>query len=374
MCGIGAIFDPAGTSGQHAAERMVEALRHRGPDGEALRRIGPVALAHTRLAIIDVAGGDQPLDSEDGRVTAIVNGEIYNHRSLRSALERRGHRWATNSDSEVVVHGYEEHGPDFVRHLNGIFAFVIWDDREQRLVAARDAFGVKPLYWWTDGTRVALASEIGALLDAGLVKPAVDRIALDHYLACRFVPSPRTVFEGVSKLPPASTLVLENGSAPRITSWREAPGPQLDGRDDELAGELSERFTDAVKRQMMSDVPYGAFLSGGVDSAGVVAAMKRRSGPPPTTFTIGFPGHGEVLDERAPRVIVTNRGRLGRRTTGRATGGRPRAPARPAPGRASAAGAVRLSRYRPEDKTLAEVHGGTPFGDAHLLAPPRETQ
>ncbi len=299
MCGIGAILDPAGTSGQHAAERMVEALRHRGPDGEALRRIGPVALAHTRLAIIDVAGGDQPLDSEDGRVTAIVNGEIYNHRSLRSGLEGQGHHWATNSDSEVVVHGYEEHGVDFVRRLNGIFAFVIWDDREQRLVAARDAFGVKPLYWWTDGARVAVASEIGALIDAGLVRPAVDRIALDHYLACRFVPSPRTLFEGVRKLPPASTLVVENGSAPRIASWREAPGPRLDGDDDELATQLAERFGDAVERQMMSDVPYGAFLSGGVDSAGVVAAMKLRSGSPPTTFTIGFPGHGEVVDERA---------------------------------------------------------------------------
>src|SRR5688572_27102079 len=142
MCGIGAILDPAGTSGQHAAERMVEALRHRGPDGEALRRIGPVALAHTRLAIIDVAGGDQPLDSEDGRVTAIVNGEIYNHRELRAGLELRGHRFATGSDSEVVVHAYEERGIEFVRELNGIFAFALWDARERRLVAARDQFGV----------------------------------------------------------------------------------------------------------------------------------------------------------------------------------------------------------------------------------------
>jgi asparagine synthase (glutamine-hydrolysing) len=158
MCGIGAILDPAGTSGQDAAERMVEALRHRGPDGEALRRTGPVALAHTRLAIIDVAGGDQPLDSEDGRVTAVVNGEIYNHAALRTGLEARGHRFATNSDSEVVVHAYEEHGPDCVRHLNGIFAFVVWDEGRGRLVAARDAFGVKPLYWWTDGRRVAVVS------------------------------------------------------------------------------------------------------------------------------------------------------------------------------------------------------------------------
>ena len=311
MCGIGAILDPAGTSGQHAAERMVEALRHRGPDGEALRRIGPVALAHTRLAIIDVAGGDQPLDSEDGRVTAIVNGEIYNHRTLRTELEQRGHRWATNSDSEVVVHAYEEHGPDFVRRLNGIFAFVIWDDRERRLVAARDAFGVKPLYWWTDGRRVALASEIGALIDAGLVTPAVDRVALDHYLACRFVPSPRTLFEGVRKLPPASTLVVEGDGSPRVTSWRDDPGDPIEGADEELAARLAGAFEDAVERQMMSDVPYGAFLSGGVDSAGVVAAMKDRSGTPPTTFTIGFPGHGDVLDERklaaeSARIIGTD--------------------------------------------------------------------
>ena len=149
MCGIGAILDPAGTSGPQAAQGMLEALRHRGPDGDALRRIGPLVLAHTRLAIIDVAGGDQPLDSEDGDVTAIVNGEIYNHEGLREALEAKGHRFATRSDSEVVVHAYEEHGLDLVRHLEGIFAFALWDERRRRLVAARDAFGVKPLYWWS---------------------------------------------------------------------------------------------------------------------------------------------------------------------------------------------------------------------------------
>jgi asparagine synthase (glutamine-hydrolysing) len=301
MCGIGAILDPAGTAGPDAAERMVEALRHRGPDGDALRRIGPLALAHTRLAIIDVAGGDQPLDSEDGQVTAIVNGEIYNQLHLRGLLEERGHRFATHSDSEVVVHAYEEHGLGCVRRLSGIFAFALWDERRRRLVAARDAFGVKPLYWWTDGRRVALASEIGALLAAGLAEPSVDRVALDHYLACRFVPAPRTLFEGIRKLPAASTLVVEENGAPRVETWREAPGSPFDGAgDDELAGQLAERFTDAVERQMMSDVPYGAFLSGGVDSAAVVAAMAARSESPPTTFTIGFPGHDEALDERGP--------------------------------------------------------------------------
>src|ERR671921_647810 len=218
MCGIGAILDPAGTSGQHAAERMVEALRHRGPDGDAIRRIGPVTLAHTRLAIIDVAGGDQPLVSEDGATTLIANGEIYNHRSLRTGLEQRGHRFATRSDSEVILHAYEEFGPD-----------------------------------------------------------------------------------GVSKLPAASTLIAEEGAAPRVETWRDPPGdPHRDLTDHDLGDLLAERFTDAVERQMMSDVPYGAFLSGGVDSAAVVAAMAKRSSQPPSTFTIGFPGHGGLVDERAP--------------------------------------------------------------------------
>ncbi|HEX5980010.1 MAG TPA: asparagine synthase (glutamine-hydrolyzing) [Thermoleophilaceae bacterium] len=299
MCGIGALLDPNGSSGQDAPQRMLEALRHRGPDGEGIRRAGPVTLAHTRLAIIDVAGGDQPLDSEDGAVTVIVNGEIYNHRTLRTKLEERGHRFTTNSDSEVILHAYEESGPGCVRQLNGIFAFVLWDEHRKRLVAARDEFGVKPLYWWSDSTCVAVASEIGAILDAGLARPEVDRIALDHYLACRFVPAPRTLFEGINKLPAASTLIVEAGGQPRVQTWRPPPGaPHRDLSDEDVAGQLAERFADAVERQMMSDVPYGAFLSGGVDSAAVVAAMALRSSRPPTTFTIGFPGAGPVYDER----------------------------------------------------------------------------
>jgi asparagine synthase (glutamine-hydrolysing) len=308
MCGIGALLDPAAGAGAaavraapDAGQRMVEALRHRGPDGDGVRRIGPVTLAHTRLAIIDVAGGDQPLVSEDGNVTLIANGEIYNHRSLRADLERRGHRFATGSDCEAIVHAYEEHSLDCVRHLNGIFAFVLWDERRRRLVAARDEFGVKPLYWVSDGTRTAVASEVRALLAAGLATPQLDRTALDHYLACRFVPAPRTLFAGVSKLPAASTLVAEVNATPRVETWRRPPGEPLAGaRDGDLSAELADRFADAVERQMMSDVPYGAFLSGGVDSAAVVAAMAQRSATAPTTFTIGFPGHDGLLDERGP--------------------------------------------------------------------------
>ena len=299
MCGIGALLDPAGTAPTDAGRRMTAAMAHRGPDGDAVRRIGPVTLAFTRLAIIDVAGGDQPLASEDGTVTAIVNGEIYNHLDLREELESSGHRFATRSDCEVVVHGYEEHGEDFVRRLNGMFGLAIWDSRRGRLIAARDPFGVKPVYWWSDGRRVALASEIGALLATGVVEPRVDRTALDHFLACRFVPAPRTMFEGIRKLEPATLLIADEDGSARTRSYREAPGTPLDGLGgDDLAAELTSRFVDAVGRQMMSDVPYGGFLSGGVDSAAIAAAMARRSSEPPKTFTIGFPGHGDTLDER----------------------------------------------------------------------------
>ena len=300
MCGIGAILDPAGTVPADAGRRMTAALSHRGPDGEGVDRIGAATIIHTRLAIIDVPGGAQPLHSEDNACAVVVNGEIYNHLDVRKELEARGHRFATHSDSEVVVHAYEEYGEDCVRHLNGMFAFVLWDGRERRLVAARDQFGIKPLYWWSDGRRLVLASEIAALLATGLVEPRVDRTALDHYLACRFVPGSRTLFEGVSKLPPASLLVAPEDGPPRVSSYREGPGEAFaDASDDELAAELAERFTDAVERQMMSDVPYGEFLSGGVDSAAIAAAMASRSGEPPKTFTIGFPGYGDVLDERA---------------------------------------------------------------------------
>jgi len=300
VCGIGALLDPAGSAPPDAGQRMTAALRHRGPDGEAILTLGPTTLAHCRLAIVDVEGGDQPLRSEDGDVSVIANGEIYNHLELRAGLEARGHRFATGSDCEVIVHLYEEHGEDCVRELNGIFGFAIWDERRRRLVVARDPLGVKPVYWCSDGRRVAAASEVGALLAAGLAEPRVDRIALDHYLACRFTPAPRTLFEGVSKLPAASLLIAEEDAAPRVVSYREGPSAtdrSLSGQD--LEGTLAEHFADAVERQMMSDVPYGAFLSGGVDSAAIVAAMAKRSEAPPETFTIGFPGYGDVLDERA---------------------------------------------------------------------------
>jgi asparagine synthase (glutamine-hydrolysing) len=299
MCGIAAIVDPRERLPDRSADAIVEALRHRGPDGDSVERVGPATLIHTRLAIIDVAGGRQPLHSEDGSCRVIVNGEIYNHIALRRELEAAGHRFATRSDSEVVVHAYEEWGDECLQRLNGMFAFALWDARRERLLAARDPFGVKPLYWVGSSGRTAVASEIGGLLAAGLASPEVDPIALEHYLAWRFTPAPRTMFKGVSKLPPATYLVAD-GSGARVRSYRKPPGEPFAGRDaDELADELALRFEEAVERQVMSDVPYGAFLSGGVDSAAIAAAMRRRSDQAPLTFTIGFPGHGQELDERA---------------------------------------------------------------------------
>jgi asparagine synthase (glutamine-hydrolysing) len=298
VCGIAALYDPDRPPPVELGSLLTAALRHRGPDGAGVTVVGRALLAHTRLSIIDLEGGDQPLSSEDGSVTVVVNGEIYNHKDLRRALEAKGHRYATHSDCEAVVHAYEEWGVDCMRHLNGMFAFALWDDSRGRLLLARDAFGVKPLYWCSDGRRVAAASEIGALIAIGEVEPAIDTVALDHFLAWRFVPAPRTLFRGVSKLAAASALVVERGEH-RLIRYREAPGDPLEMDEATLADELRERLVDAVVRQSMSDVPYGAFLSGGLDSAAVVAAMAQTATEPPATFTIGFPGHGNAIDERA---------------------------------------------------------------------------
>ena len=298
MCGVAAIFDPGGQLSERSADAICRSLRHRGPDGESVSRYGAATLIHTRLAIIDLEGGDQPLSSEDGQCHVVANGEIYNHLDLRGELEAAGHRFATHSDCEVIVHAYEQWGPDCVARLNGIFGFALWDEKRQRLLAARDPFGVKPLYWCQTGRRVAVASEVGALLATGLVDPSVDEVALEHFLAWRFTPSPRTMFRDVSRLPAASLLTVAPDGV-EVRSYRTKPGAVYLDPVDEIATELGTRFDAAVGRQMMSDVPYGAFLSGGLDSAAIVSSMRRNSDQPPLTFTIGFPGHGDAVDERS---------------------------------------------------------------------------
>jgi asparagine synthase (glutamine-hydrolysing) len=301
MCGIaGAVWtDPDRALASQVLERMVQALRHRGPDEagayeRGLRMQPPhgtmpgVALGHRRLSIIDVAGGHQPLANEDGSVWVTFNGEIYNHRALRSRLEGAGHAFRTQSDTETIVHLYEDEGLDFVDHLNGMFALAIWDARQRRLVLARDRLGEKPLYYRVEPGRLLFASELKSLLQVPGVERTVDPAALDAYLTYGYVPHPFTIFRGISKLAPAERAVFADGQFAVARYWQ----PDFEREDerpmDDYAAELSELMTSAVQMRLESDVPLGAFLSGGVDSALVVGLMQRLSNRPVKTFSIGF--------------------------------------------------------------------------------------
>ncbi|MEX2112237.1 MAG: asparagine synthase (glutamine-hydrolyzing) [Pirellulales bacterium] len=302
MCGItGAIWtDPAAALAPEVLARMTEVLAHRGPDdaGSHVSQFhahggnGPVpgvALGHRRLAIIDVAGGHQPLANEDGSVWIIFNGEIYNHRELRKRLEGSGHQFRTHSDTEVIVHLYEDEGLDFLRHLNGMFALAIWDARQRRLVIARDRLGEKPLYYRIEPKRLLFASELKSLLEVPGVPRELDPQSLDSYLAYQYVPHPRTIFRGFAKLPPAHYGVYENGRFATHCYWR--PDFEVEQRRPlgDYADELRELFTSAVRMRLEADVPLGAFLSGGIDSALVVGLMQQALDRPVKTFSIGFP-------------------------------------------------------------------------------------
>jgi asparagine synthase (glutamine-hydrolysing) len=299
MCGILGVWSRSGESiDEGLVERMRDAMTHRGPDDKGLWRrdgSGEVALGHRRLAIVDLSpAGRAPMANEDGSVWVTFNGEIYNHDALRSELQRRGHRFRSRCDTEVLVHLYEEHGADMVHRLVGMFAFVIWDERRQRLFLARDRLGIKPLYWLDDGDRFAVASEIKALLPL-LSRREIDPTALSHYLTFVAVPPPRTLFAGVSKLAPASTMVVERaGPHPPTRFWDPiANRVELDADEVDWGSELRFRLERSIERRMMSDVPVGVFLSGGVDSSANVALMSRLVDHPINTFSVGFEGMEE---------------------------------------------------------------------------------
>jgi asparagine synthase (glutamine-hydrolysing) len=274
---------------------MTRTLVHRGPDGDGFWDAPGIALGMRRLAIIDPAGGHQPLRDESGDVIAVFNGELYNHTQLRAGLERRGHRLRSGSDGEVIPHLYQEHGPAFVEHLNGIFAIALWDRGAQTLHLARDQFGVKPLYWAQTGGRLAFASEIAALLSDDAIPRDVDPAAIDHFLTFRFVPSPRTALAAVRKLAPA-TVLSSGPDGMRETRYATAV-PAGDRTDRaQLVEEYRTAFERAVERQMMSDRPIGVMLSGGVDSGAVCAVMARHSRRV-RAYTVGFSGGGARTDE-----------------------------------------------------------------------------
>ncbi len=267
---------------------MCARLEHRGPDSRGIHRDGNVALGIQRLRVIDLEGGDQPIYNEDRSVVVVLNGEIYNHRELRARLEARGHRFRTNGDTEVIVHLYEDLGPRCVEQLDGMFAFALWDADRESLLLARDRVGKKPLlYSLRDGV-ITFASEMQALLADAEIARAVDPAAIDEYLSLGYVPAPRTAIRGVSKLPPAHTLLLERGRCVLGRYWQLDYGSKLSLPPRELCAELRAEIRSATRKRMVADVGVGAFLSGGIDSSAVVAAMAAESAAPVRTFSIGF--------------------------------------------------------------------------------------
>jgi len=290
MCGIAGIVAP-GPEKLAGMERMLDALRHRGPDGEGVEQDPEAILGHRRLSIIDLAGGRQPLTNADNSIWLVCNGEIYNYKELRAALEADGYIFQTQSDCEVIIPLYERHGARLVEHLRGMFAFGLWDTRRRRFLGARDHLGQKPFYYASTARGFAFASEIKALLafDPSLRK--LNLQALDQYLTLRLIAPPNSMFRGIHKLPPGHTLLLEDGQAPVIHQyWDLAYQPKLTGSDDELLDQLEERLEEALRLHMVSDVQVGAFLSGGLDSSLLVAMLAKRVGVKNLpTFTVGLP-------------------------------------------------------------------------------------
>ncbi len=294
MCGITgwANLDshtPPPEGARELLHAMCERMVHRGPDSEGLFVTSGVALGMRRLAIIDLVTGEQPVFNEDKSVAVILNGEIYNYRELRADLEKRGHSFRSASDTEVLPHLYEEYGDDMIRELNGMFAFALWDSRRRRLLIARDRFGEKPLYWGVFDNTLLFASEPKVLLAHPAVKPALNLQALRQYLSFDYVPAPLSIYEGINKLPAAHKLMLEDGRVDVERYWRLSyktaePVPS----EDEAAEHLRELMADAVRMRLVSDVPLGVLLSGGVDSSTVAALAVRASSEAVKTFSISF--------------------------------------------------------------------------------------
>jgi asparagine synthase (glutamine-hydrolysing) len=288
MCGICGVFTLNGTAVDGALVRQMSAtLAHRGPDGSGTFVSGAIGLAHRRLSIIDLEGGAQPLGSDDGKLQLVFNGEIYNFIELREELINKGHTFRTHSDTEVIIHGYEEWGSDAVQRFNGMFAFALWDDNKQQLLLARDHLGVKPLYYTTVGQRFLFASEIKALLADRQCPREVNLRGLGQLFTLRYVPSPATLFRAINKLPAAHLMVVTSSGITIRRYWNWTP--QLaEGDETELVERYQSLLQDAVRLQMRSDVPVGLFLSSGIDSNALLAMMSGQVDRPVHTFTIGF--------------------------------------------------------------------------------------
>jgi len=303
MCGICGIFDRSGNPvDQGILHKMTAILRHRGPDGEGRFIDREIGLGHRRLSIIDVEGGGQPIGNEDGSLQIVFNGEIYNFVELRKDLKANGHRFTTRSDTEVIVHAYEQWGKECVRRFNGMFAFALWNSNTRELFLARDHLGIKPLYYVELGNRFLFASEIKALLQAPDCPRDVDVEALAQLFTFRYVPSPKTLFKGIRKLPQGHRITLSSRGIEVDRFWDWVPRFRRKYDEGELIQEYCALLEDAVRLQLRSDVPLGLFLSSGVDSGALLAIMSNHSSDPVRAFTIGFEGGektNEVEDARA---------------------------------------------------------------------------
>jgi asparagine synthase (glutamine-hydrolysing) len=307
VCGICGLLRPveAGSDDVAIVRAAGDAIRHRGPDHGATAPLGRCTLGYRRLSVIDLATGDQPVTNESGDVVGVFNGEIYNYRRLRDELEGQGHQLGGTGDTPTLPHLYEQYGDAFVEHLDGMFALALWDATRQRLVLARDRFGKKPLLWTQldDGT-VAFASELKALVTVPGVRRQVELERLDAYLALGYVPGDRTALQGINRLPPGSILTAENGTATVTRYWQlEATTEQRS--DEEWIEAVRDGVFAAVRKRLVSDVPLGALLSGGIDSSIVVAAMAQESSEPVRTFSVGFAE--PRYDERAHARAVAER-------------------------------------------------------------------
>jgi len=267
---------------------MAGAMLHRGPDEFGYYRSRRAGLAHARLSIVDLATGQQPLANEDNTVWIVFNGEVYNFRELRAELEADGHRFSTSTDTEAIVHAYEQWGTDAIHRLRGMFGLAIWDSRTRMLLLARDRVGIKPLYYSVAGGRLRFGSELKSLLCDPDLPIEIDVDALDHYLSFLYTPRDTSIFRDVCKLAPGHLLTWQEGRLHVQPYWRPAPAEPFSGTEREAVGELERVLLDAVSSHMISDVPIGAFLSGGVDSSVVVALMARQSSGRVKTFSIGF--------------------------------------------------------------------------------------
>jgi asparagine synthase (glutamine-hydrolysing) len=304
MCGIIGYLpsEPNQLPDRGLLERMNASIRHRGPDSDGFFVAPGVGLAMRRLAIIDLAGGQQPMSNEDGTIQLVFNGEIYNYQALRGELLALGHRFATSSDTEVIVHAYEQWGDGALARLHGMFAIALWDGPRERLLLARDRMGEKPLYWHHSARGLLWGSEAKALLAAPWVERQVNPLALHHYLTLQYTPDPLTIYQDIFQLPAAHKLVVERGGAQRVERWWQLEfGPKWELSDAEAVAQARELLAMVVRRQLVADVPLGAFLSGGIDSSIIVALMAGHSSGPVKTFSIGFDeaGYSETRYARA---------------------------------------------------------------------------